>query len=74
MKGFAAICLLLVCTSTVAFSLQRPTKVATRANRVQTHSNPTFLKAEEEGSSTVVAAAPSPAASKVQPPPPPTEQ
>lgn len=58
MRGFSAVCLLLACSSSVAFSLQRPTKITTKqltakANNI--HSNPTFLKAED---ASVIAAAP----------------
>lgn len=58
MRGFSAVCLLLACSSSVAFSLQRPTKISTKqltakANNI--HSNPTFLKAED---ASVIAAAP----------------
>jgi len=58
MRGFSAICLLIVCTSSVAFSLQRPTKVTTKAStRVNIHSKPTFLQQAEGESSTVVTTA-----------------
>lgn len=58
MKGFSAVCLLIACTSSVAFSLQRPTKVATKASsRVNIHSKPTFIQQTEGESSAVVTAA-----------------
>jgi len=63
MRGFSAICLLIACTSSVAFSLKKPTKVAAKTSpSLSIHSKPTFLNAEGEANTNVVAAAtPAPA-------------
>ena len=63
--GFSAICLLIACTSSVAFSLKKPTKVAAKTSpSMSIHSKPTFLNAEGEANTNVVAAA-TPAPAKV---------
>lgn len=63
--GISAICLLLAITSSVAFSLKKPTKVAAKTSpSLSIHSKPTFLNAEGEASTNLVAAA-TPAPAKV---------